>query len=414
MTIPRANLIDTHITRWYYCITRCVRRASLLAEGAFDRKKWLEYRLEELAEIFAISVGGFSVQDHELHLLLRLEPAQGAAWSDAEVVRRWGRVVPPQNGSRQPLPVSEEWVKQALKDSAWVATARRRLQSVGWFMKCLKEPLSRLVNREENARGAFFEGRFRSIALPDEESVLATCAYIDSNPTAAGAAPVRNARAHTSVHHRVAHAQRQLRTKERKSAKQGSRAALASSTAREDTHWLCPIENRQRFDSPREGMVEGLTLSNYLLLVVYTRRVLRDGKAPLSREVASIFDRLRTNSETWQAQLLKVARGRSADLSALASGDVGHATGRGGLERRAGEARPTHPSQPASPRGRRTRKDPFEKVWPEFLVWLHEEPHATANSLMARLCQTYPGQFKQRQLRTLQRRIKDERERSKN
>jgi len=44
------------------------------------------------------------------------------------------------------------------------------LQSLSWFMKCLKEPLSRLVIREEQTRGAFFEGRFESVAILDEES----------------------------------------------------------------------------------------------------------------------------------------------------------------------------------------------------------------------------------------------------
>ena len=55
-------------------------------------------------------------------------------------------------------------------------------------MKCLKEPLSRLANREEQTRGAFFEGRFKSVAILDEESLLATCAYIDLNPVASGIA----------------------------------------------------------------------------------------------------------------------------------------------------------------------------------------------------------------------------------
>ena len=53
-------------------------------------------------------------------------------------------------------------------------------------MKCLKEPLSRLANRQDQTRGAFFEGRFKSVAILDEESLLATCAYIDLNPVAAG------------------------------------------------------------------------------------------------------------------------------------------------------------------------------------------------------------------------------------
>ena len=50
----------------------------------------------------------------------------------------------------------------------------QRLQSLSWFMKCLKEPLSRLANCEEQTRGAFFERRFKSVAILDEESLLAT------------------------------------------------------------------------------------------------------------------------------------------------------------------------------------------------------------------------------------------------
>jgi hypothetical protein len=30
MTIARAHLIDPSMTRWYHCVTRCVRRAYLL------------------------------------------------------------------------------------------------------------------------------------------------------------------------------------------------------------------------------------------------------------------------------------------------------------------------------------------------------------------------------------------------
>jgi len=48
MTIARAQLIDPTVTRWYHCITRCVRRAFLLGERGFDRKQWIEDRLKEL------------------------------------------------------------------------------------------------------------------------------------------------------------------------------------------------------------------------------------------------------------------------------------------------------------------------------------------------------------------------------
>jgi hypothetical protein len=45
-----------------------VRRAFLLGEGANGRKEWIESRLKELAEIFAVSVGGFSVLDNLLRI----------------------------------------------------------------------------------------------------------------------------------------------------------------------------------------------------------------------------------------------------------------------------------------------------------------------------------------------------------
>ena len=61
MAIARCQQIDASVTRWYHCMTRCVRRAFLLDEGKSNRKEWLENRIEELAEIFAVGVGGFSV-----------------------------------------------------------------------------------------------------------------------------------------------------------------------------------------------------------------------------------------------------------------------------------------------------------------------------------------------------------------
>jgi hypothetical protein len=35
--------------------------------------------------------------------------------------------------------------------------------------RSLKEPLSRMANREKKVRGAYFEGRFKSVAVLDEE-----------------------------------------------------------------------------------------------------------------------------------------------------------------------------------------------------------------------------------------------------
>ncbi len=262
MTVARSQLVDTAVTRWYHCITRCVRRAFLLGEGPLNRKEWIENRVKELAEIFAVSVGGFSVMDNHLHLLVRLDPEATNEWSDEEVVRRWGRLFPPRDKSRQTLPVSNDWVQSRLKDAEWVAKIRGRLQSLSWFMKSLKEPLSRLANRQDKVRGAFFEQRYKSVAVLDEESLLATCAYIDLNPVAAGIVEVPEESPHTSVTTRVEHVKAQGRTSDLKAAEQGSVAGSTASPGLEEAIWLCPIEDRRKLDSSREGMVEGLSLGS--------------------------------------------------------------------------------------------------------------------------------------------------------
>jgi hypothetical protein len=43
------------------------------------------------------AVGGFSVMDNHLHVLLRLDPELADGWSDEEVVRCWGRLFPPRD-----------------------------------------------------------------------------------------------------------------------------------------------------------------------------------------------------------------------------------------------------------------------------------------------------------------------------
>jgi hypothetical protein len=114
--------------------------------------------------------------------------------------------------------------------------------------------------------------------------------------------------------------------------------------------------------------------------------------------------------------LLHRIRESQAALAALSLGELGSGQERESLEKflaglpelwRQGEARPTHRESVPQPRDWRTRKDPFENVWPEILLWLQKEPDATAKSLLERLDEKYPGQFPDGQLRTLQRRIRD-------
>jgi len=77
----------------------------------------------------------------------------------------------------------------------------------------------------------------------------------------------------------------------------------------------------------------------------------------------------------------------------------------------AGEIRATHCQEPRRPRHWRTRKDPFEHVWPTVCGWLESDPDAAGKDLFERLQREYPSAFPDGQLRTLQRRLKEWRNR---
>ena len=83
-----------------------------------------------------------------------------------------------------------------------------------------------------------------------------------------------------------------------------------ASAGLEESHWLCPIEDRRRMDSTREGMLEGFSLGSYVLLLDYSGRLFREGKSLISQQVVELFERIGTTAETWQARLVKLSEGR--------------------------------------------------------------------------------------------------------
>lgn len=65
------------------------------------------------------------------------------------------------------------------------------------------------------------------------------------------------------------------------------------------------------------------------------------------------------------------------------------------------------PSQMKKERDYRTRRDPFEEVWPELAAMLEEAPGLEAKTLFWHLTEQEPERWCEGQLRTLQRRVRD-------
>lgn len=315
MTTARKELVDVNVTRWYHCISRCVRGASLLGGQASDRKQWIADRLELLSQNFAIGVGGYAVMDNHLHVLCRLDPALSIDWSAEEVVRRWIAIYPPRNLASDDTAAVQAWIGGIASDSDRVEVLRDRLSNLGWFMKSLKEPLSRMANREDECRGAFWEARYKSIAVLDSESLLATAAYIDLNPLAAGVAATPESSDFTSLHERLKSAGLQGKTDMLAAAAAGSVAGSIAAGDLEESHWLVPLQDRRSGSnagsnaltvSDREGMLESFSLGSYLLLVDHTARLYRGDKARLGSDVDGVFERLGVSNAFWSQRIKKM------------------------------------------------------------------------------------------------------------
>ncbi len=324
MTTARKELVDVAVTPWYHCISRCVRSAFLMGDGAVDRKLWIEERLQLLAMNFSISVGGFAALDNHLHVLCRLDPEESLKWTAEQVIRRWIAIYPPAKLAMDDPKTVQTWVDHEVENTARIEVLRERLSNLGWFMKALKEPLARLANKADGCRGTFWEARFKSIAILDSQSLLATSVYIDLNPLAAGIAETPEQSEYTSIRQRVQHVQDNGNTDALRAALLGSVAGSKAAGHVEQDHWLVPIEDRRRYSnaptiSNREGMLASLSLGSYLLLVDYTGRLYRNGKARMNSAVREIFDRIDTSQEYWGDMVGRMLKSRNLRGSFFAS-----------------------------------------------------------------------------------------------
>jgi len=209
MPKARKQQISLTDTPYYHCISRCVRRAFLCGQDNVTgknfehRKQWIIDRMALMANVFAIDVCAYAIMDNHCHTVLKINTALASNWSDQEVIERWQRLFA--------LPVllqrylSGDCNTPAQQDKALevIAIWRERLMDISWFMRCLNEHIARKANAEDKCTGRFWEGRFKSQALLNEQAVLSCMVYVDLNPIRAKICNTLETSEYTSVKQRI-------------------------------------------------------------------------------------------------------------------------------------------------------------------------------------------------------------------
>lgn len=210
MTKPRCEQVSLSDTPWYHLVNRCVRRAFLCGQDKVTgrcyehRRVWLETLTLQLASVFAIDVAAYAMMSNHYHLVLRANPKLAQSWTDDEVLRRWTQLFTgPELVQRYLTEPSVFTAPIHDKVMEYAQEYRQRLYDISWFMRLLNEPIARMANKEDRVKGRFWEGRFKSQVLLDEQAIIAVMAYVDLNPVRAGMADDLPSSNFTSVQRRI-------------------------------------------------------------------------------------------------------------------------------------------------------------------------------------------------------------------
>ena len=98
MPRPRYSQVSLEATPYYHCISRCVRRAFLCGTDASTgnnyehRRQWIEDKVLDLADIFALDVCAYAIMSNHYHVVLHIDKVQADNWNQKEVIERWHRL----------------------------------------------------------------------------------------------------------------------------------------------------------------------------------------------------------------------------------------------------------------------------------------------------------------------------------
>ncbi len=295
MTIARNRQICLEETSFYHCTSRCVRRAFLcgfdpLSGNSFEhRRGWIESRLLQLSKAFCIDLVSYAVMSNHYHVILKVDTKTEGLLTDREIVDRWSLLY-----KLRPL-LAKFKIGAELSNvemsllTADIRVIRTSLTSISKYMGYLNERIARKANLEDECKGRFWEGRFHSQALLDDTALLQCMTYVDLNPVRAGIASTPEDSLYTSVGQRL----------------------------KSSDHGMLPFDDCAHSNKPYfdPGSHLPITFPEYLELLDWTGRIIRDGKnGHILEKFPPIFGRLEKGPKKWIYGMTRKSRWRPKAL----------------------------------------------------------------------------------------------------
>lgn len=274
----RKSSVDPSTIQVLHVWNRCVRQARLCGIDPVTgidreyRKQWSRQRLEHLAGIFAIEVLTFAILENHTHQVLRSRPDIARSWTPETIARRWLSITPKYDRrTGEVLEPTPEAVQTIVNDIKLVEKLRRRLSDVSWWMRYYAQHIAVRANREDEAKGHFWEQRFMAHVLSDEESILKCMLYVDLNLVRAGIADSIEDSDYTGAKDRLDDLRVQLATGEPLEIRLecGSETLKWERLDPKFSGWLSPIE----IDVTKPQVVDEQSSSSDSTVVRRARRV---------------------------------------------------------------------------------------------------------------------------------------------
>jgi len=311
--LARAEVFNPSEVAVLHLCARVVRRCFLFGvdpvtgKNHDHRKIWIEDQLRLLAANFGIDLLSMAVLSNHFHLILRSRPDVVETWDDSEVARRWLMLCPKRKKpDKSPEEPNEFELNSIRSDPEKLATIRKRLSDVAWWMRLLCQNIGTRANQEDKQVGKFFQGRYRAVRILDEESLLACAAYVDLNPIRAALAETLESSQYTSVQRRIQALEQAASSPASQGKSVDSFLSPLTINEQNDSIGACANQTRQRCSD--KGFLS-MSIVDYLELLDASARLVRPDKTGYTPgDVAPIFQRLNLDPDTWKMQIKDFGR----------------------------------------------------------------------------------------------------------